>query len=180
MCFKTYLNHPIKKKTSQKKQPKAITVLKKEGGSGGRLGDSAQCGRDQEVGRKKVLVKWLLHRFRGLSRSSVGWLPHGIFNSYSFFLHGGLGGQIHNWKSHSDFFAFKKSFFLKHLEIRYLIWRYAELNRLLVGTCLFSLNIELKQDDCTVCCNHTDVGNVLIGIKPSTLYFPPPYGFTDM
>ena len=33
MCFKTYLNHPInKKKTSQKEKPKAITVLKKEGG----------------------------------------------------------------------------------------------------------------------------------------------------
>ena len=31
MCFKTFLNHPINQKTSQKK-PNAITVLKKEGG----------------------------------------------------------------------------------------------------------------------------------------------------
>ena len=35
MCFKTYLNHPINNKTSQKKLPKAITVLKKEGSRGG-------------------------------------------------------------------------------------------------------------------------------------------------
>ena len=34
MCFKTYLNHPINRKMSQKKEPKAITVLKKEGGGG--------------------------------------------------------------------------------------------------------------------------------------------------
>ena len=47
------------------------------------------------------------------------------------------------------------------LEIRYLIWRYAELNRLLVGTGLISLNIELKQDDCTVCCGYTDVGSMI-------------------
>ena len=32
MCFKTFLNHPINQKTSRKKKPKAITVLKKEGG----------------------------------------------------------------------------------------------------------------------------------------------------
>ena len=31
MCFKTYLNHPINQKTSQKNL-RAITVLKKEGG----------------------------------------------------------------------------------------------------------------------------------------------------
>ena len=40
------------------------------------------------------------------------------------------------------------------LEIRYSICRYAELNRLLVGSSLIPLNIELKQDDRTVCCNH--------------------------
>ena len=36
MCFKAYLNHPInkKKKRSGKKNPKAITVLKNEGGLG--------------------------------------------------------------------------------------------------------------------------------------------------
>ena len=43
------------------------------------------------------------------------------------------------------------------LEFRYLIWRFPELNRLLVGNGLISLNIELKQDNCTVCCSHTDV-----------------------
>ena len=45
------------------------------------------------------------------------------------------------------------------LEIRYLIWRYAELNRLLVGSSLIPLNIELEQDDRTVCCNHKIVSN---------------------
>ena len=44
------------------------------------------------------------------------------------------------------------------LEIRYLIWRYAELNRLLVGSGQIPLNIELKQDDYTVCCIHSVVG----------------------
>ena len=38
------------------------------------------------------------------------------------------------------------------LEIRYLIWRYAELNRLLVGTSLIPLNLELQQDNHTICC----------------------------
>ena len=36
------------------------------------------------------------------------------------------------------------------LKLRYLIWRYAELNRLLVGWGQIPLNIELKQDDRTV------------------------------
>ena len=40
-------------------------------------------------------------------------------------------------------------------KIRYLIWRYAELNRLIVG--LGQIPIELKQDDYTVCCSHTVV-----------------------
>ena len=43
------------------------------------------------------------------------------------------------------------------LEIRYLIWKYAELNRLLVGSGQIPLNIELKQDDYTVCCIHSVV-----------------------
>ena len=43
------------------------------------------------------------------------------------------------------------------LEIRYLIWSYAELNRLLVGFSLIPLNIKLKQDDRTVYCNHNSV-----------------------
>ena len=47
------------------------------------------------------------------------------------------------------------------LEIRYLIWRYAELNRLLVGSSLIPLNIELEQDDHTVCCNHKIVSRNL-------------------
>jgi hypothetical protein len=43
------------------------------------------------------------------------------------------------------------------LEIRYLIWRYAELNRLLVGLGQNPWNIELKLDDYTVCCIHSVV-----------------------
>ena len=42
-------------------------------------------------------------------------------------------------------------------EIRYLISRYAALKCLLVGPGLIPLNIELQQDDRTVCCGHTDV-----------------------
>ena len=38
------------------------------------------------------------------------------------------------------------------LEIRNVIRRYAELNRLLVGSGLIPLNLELPQDDRTVCC----------------------------
>ena len=45
-------------------------------------------------------------------------------------------------------------FFLK---IRYSIWRYAELNRLLAGSGQIPLNIDLKQDDYTACCSHTVV-----------------------
>ena len=40
------------------------------------------------------------------------------------------------------------------LQIRYLIWRYAESNRLLVGSSFIPLNIEQEQDDRTVCGNH--------------------------
>ena len=40
------------------------------------------------------------------------------------------------------------------LEITYLIWRYTELNRLSVGLGPITLNIELQQDDRTVCCAH--------------------------
>ena len=36
MCFKTYLNRPINKKTSREKNLRAITVLKKEGGGAAR------------------------------------------------------------------------------------------------------------------------------------------------
>ena len=35
---------------------------------------------------------------------------------------------------------------------------YAELNRLLVGPGLIQLNIEIQQDDRTVCCGHNAVG----------------------
>ena len=34
MCLKTYLNHPINQKRSQKKNLRAITVFKKEGRGG--------------------------------------------------------------------------------------------------------------------------------------------------
>ena len=40
------------------------------------------------------------------------------------------------------------------------MWRYAEYNRLLVGSGQIPLNIELKQDDRTVCCSHTVVDSV--------------------
>ena len=55
------------------------------------------------------------------------------------------------------------------LEIRYSIWRYAELNRLLVGSGQIPLNIELKQDDYTVCCIHSVVTEVYRGRSPPEL-----------
>ena len=53
------------------------------------------------------------------------------------------------------------------IKIRYLIWRYAELNRLLVGSGQIPLNIELQQDDRTVCCSHT----VVMGHKHNYVLF---------
>ena len=47
------------------------------------------------------------------------------------------------------------------LHIGNLIWRYAELNRLLVGSGLIPLNIELQQDDRTVCCGHNTVATMV-------------------
>ena len=61
------------------------------------------------------------------------------------------------------------------LEIRYLIGRYAELNRLLVGSGLFSLTIELQQDDRTVCCGHTDVEEEWISEFAMTLFVVQPH-----
>ena len=49
-----------------------------------------------------------------------------------------------------------------------LIWRYAELNCLLVGFDLIPLNLELQQDDRTVCCGHNTVNQ-----KPSNVYIQP-------
>ena len=46
---------------------------------------------------------------------------------------------------------------------------YAQLNRLLVGTDLVSLNMELKQDGRTVCCNHTDVPTIYCLLTSNTL-----------
>ena len=40
------------------------------------------------------------------------------------------------------------------LQIRNLLWGYAELNRLGVGCDVIPLNIELQQDDRNVCCGH--------------------------
>ena len=48
------------------------------------------------------------------------------------------------------------------LEIRYLIGRYAEFNRLLVSSVLIPLNTKLQQDERTVCCVHTDVTHPLV------------------
>ena len=46
------------------------------------------------------------------------------------------------------------------LQISNLIYRYADLNHLLVGSGLIPLNIELQQDDRTVCCKPTDVSDM--------------------
>ena len=43
------------------------------------------------------------------------------------------------------------------LQIRHLICRYVELNHLLVGFGLIQLNIELQQNDRTVCCGQNTV-----------------------
>ena len=40
------------------------------------------------------------------------------------------------------------------LQIKIFFWRYAELNRLLVGCGLIPLNTKLQQDDRSVCCGH--------------------------
>ena len=48
------------------------------------------------------------------------------------------------------------------LEIRYVIWRYTELNPLLVGSGQIPLNIKLKQDDYTVCCIHSVVACIAL------------------
>ena len=108
------------------------------------------------------------------------------------FLLGRLGREVHNWKSHSDFLFLKNLFFWNiivtcdetikvlssqnvllwiFLEIRYLIWRYAKLNRLLVGSGQNPLNIELKQDDYTVCCIHSVVRGYSLKYVPSTFFF---------
>ena len=44
-----------------------------------------------------------------------------------------------------------------YLQIQNFIWRYAELNRLLMAPGLIPLNIELQQEDRTVCCGHNAV-----------------------
>ena len=54
------------------------------------------------------------------------------------------------------------------LEIRYFIYRYAELNHLLVGSGLIPLIIELQQDDHTVCCGHIDVVNCFASFRAWT------------
>ena len=43
------------------------------------------------------------------------------------------------------------------LQITNSFWRYAELNRLLVGSSEIPILWELQQDDLTVCCSHTNV-----------------------
>ena len=60
-------------------------------------------------------------------------------------------------------------------EIRYLIWRYAELNRLIVGSSLIPLNIKLEQDDLTVCCNHKIVSPLWVWLAsgyPASFLIP--------
>ena len=61
------------------------------------------------------------------------------------------------------------------LQMRYLIWWYAELNCLLVGSGLIPLNIELQQDNRTVCCGHTAVGGLRVNscsVKGGLIIFP--------
>ena len=53
------------------------------------------------------------------------------------------------------------------LQIRNLILRYAELNRLLVGSGLIPLKIELQEDDRTVCCGH----NTMFVMLYHVIYF---------
>ena len=105
-----------------------------------------------------------------------------FLKSYFFFLAGLAGGSP--IKNLTLFFLFSKNLFFSitswwlvinrkkvlssqkvlmwiYLQIRYLIWRYAELNPLLVGSGQIPLNIDLQQDDRTVCCGH----NTVIGSK---------------
>ena len=56
------------------------------------------------------------------------------------------------------------------LEKRNLFLRYAELNRLLVGTGLILLNIELQQDDHNVCFAHKIVAYYLAKLWPLCYY----------
>ena len=67
------------------------------------------------------------------------------------------------------------------LQIRNLIWRYAELICLFVGSGLIPLNSKLQQEDRTFCCGHNTVGRVNPDIDPCEL--PPPqkfFGYTLM
>ena len=98
-----------------------------------------------------------------------------IFQGYFFFLLPGWAGLGPQLKISLRFYGLQKIFFFYimvtfdqeekvlysqniflwiFLEKRYLIWRYAELNRLLVGSSLIPFDIDLEQDDRTVCCNH--------------------------
>ena len=56
------------------------------------------------------------------------------------------------------------------LEKRNLFLRYAELNPLLLGTGPILLNIELQQDDRTVCCAHKIVAYYLAKLCPLCYY----------
>ena len=120
-------------------------------------------------------TKWWSLSVEGLL--SMGPTPSSFLRATCFFLLGGLGREVPNWKSHSDFlfsknlfsetswwlvmkrekFRLVKMYYCDFFKIRYLIWRYAELNRLLVGFGQIPLNIELQQDDRTVCCRDTVV-----------------------
>ena len=62
----------------------------------------------------------LFHNYHTVSADAAGALwGGGYLTEFSiatrFFLQCGLGGQVHNWKSHSDLFVFKKYFFSKTL-----------------------------------------------------------------
>ena len=98
-----------------------------------------------------------------------------IFQELLVFFLDGLGGGVPNWKTQSDSFVkknYKPSWQLVmnrkvpssqtvllwiFLHIRNFIWRYNEFNRLLVGSGLIPLIIDLQQDDRTVCCGNNTV-----------------------
>ena len=142
------------------------------------------CGQGQEFWRKKSFSKITITPLPRPWPDFRDCVTSMIFQGLLVFLLGGLGWGVPNWKSDPHFF-FKKKILQHHgdlwstgkvlssqkvllwmfPEIRNLFWRYAELNRLLVGTGQIPLNIELQQDKRTVCCSHKIVTWMLVHIQ---------------
>ena len=66
-----------------------------------------------------------------------------------------------------NFLSSQKVLLWIFLQKRNLIWRYAKLNGLLVASGLIPLNIELQQDDRTICGSHNTVA-ILDGYRGSS------------